>query len=371
MNSICVASCNPVRDSWVFDLVSWYLDEEGFVDKEKNGKIRFYVVHEGTFVFADDEQWFKDNLPDTVTNSLTGEYIPPKRFSFVQLTIFNNPILLKKNPRYLSELQNLPPHERDAQLYGNWLVRLENPDYFSRHMVRGKNGERVVPHVPIGATRVRAWDKAATEYIPKINNNDADFTACIGMAKDKYGNYYIYGDFCKENYDQHEQVYGKFRKNSAQRDQIMLEQARYDGKDTYLVIAKDAGADGKTVYQELSKKFLAEGFKVKPSLSGHSQSKWTRFEPFLCACQAGVVHIVESSFPDQRTLDKFYAELEAFNPDPVTGKWRSNRTIKDDLIDVCADAYSFLAGLRVIEVPNIHALPKPPLSNKALELGSI
>ena len=118
MNSICVASCNPVRDSWVFDLVSWYLDEEGFVDKEKNGAIRYYVVNEGQFVFADYEEWFKENMPHCVTNSLTGEYIPPKRFSFVQLTIFSNPILLQKNPRYLSELQNLPPHERDAQLYG-------------------------------------------------------------------------------------------------------------------------------------------------------------------------------------------------------------------------------------------------------------
>ncbi len=371
MNSICVASCNPVKDSWVFDLVSWYLDDEGFVDKEKNGKIRYYVVNDGQFIFADEEEWFKENMPDSVTNSLTGEYIPPKRFCFVQLTIFSNPILLQKNPRYLSELQNLPPHERDAQLYGNWFAKAEKPAYFDRTMVQGKYGERIVDSVPLGATRVRAWDKAATEFIPKINNTDADFTACIGMAKDKLGNYYIYGDFCKENYDPHEKVYGKFRKNSAQRDQIMLEQAHYDGKETYVVIAKDAAADGKTVYEQLARNFLAAGFKVKPSKNTQNQSKWTRFEPFLCACQAGLVHIVESSFPDKRTLEMFYAELEAFNPDPKTGKWRSGRHIKDDVLDCCSDAFALLSTEKIYQVPKLGAFASPPPTTKAIALADM
>lgn len=276
---------------------------------------------------------------------------------------------MQKNPRYLSELQNLPPHERDAQLYGNWLVRADKPEYFSREMVRGKHGERVVPFVPAGSVRVRAWDKAATEFIPKINNTDADFTACIGMARDKLGNIYIYADFCKENYDPHEKVFGKFRKNSAQRDAIMIEQAKHDGKDTYIVVAKDPGADGKSVYEELSKKFLSEGFKLKQSAFSQSQSKWTRFEPFLCACQAGIVHIVEDSFPDQRTLDLFYAELEAFNPDSKTGKWRSGRHVKDDVLDCCSDAYGWLVKKREVQTPNLHKLPPPPLTQKAISLA--
>ena len=371
MNSICVASCNPVRDSWVFDLVSWYLDEQGFVDKEKNGKIRYYVVFEGQFIFADEEEWFLENMPECVTNALNGEYIPPKRFCFVQLTIFSNPILLQKNPRYLSELQNLPPHERDAQLYGNWFARSIKPSFFNRDMVKGKNGERIIDQVPLGAMRVRAWDKAATEFVPKINNTDADFSACIGMAKDKLGNFYIYGDFCKDNYDPHEKVYGKFRKNSAQRDQIMLAQAEHDGRDTYVVVAKDPAADGKAVYEQLSKMFLSSGYKIKPSKSTQSQSKWTRFEPFLCACQAGLVHIVESSFPDARTLELFYSELEAFSPDPTTGKWRSGRLVKDDVLDCCSDAYSFLAGEKVSVLPQLHKLPPPPPSLKATSLFDI
>lgn len=89
MNSLCIGTCNPNRDSWVYDLVSWYLDDRGYVDKAKNGTIRYYIVKDGGFIFADDEEWFKENMPEAVTNSHTGDYIPPKKFAFVQLTIFD------------------------------------------------------------------------------------------------------------------------------------------------------------------------------------------------------------------------------------------------------------------------------------------
>jgi hypothetical protein len=92
MNSIFVGTCNPDRNSWVFDLVSWYLDDRGYVDQEKNGKIRYYIVKDAQFIFADEESWFLENMPDTVTNSHDGSYIPPKKFCFVQLTIFDNPV---------------------------------------------------------------------------------------------------------------------------------------------------------------------------------------------------------------------------------------------------------------------------------------
>jgi phage terminase large subunit-like protein len=348
MNSICIGTCNPSKDNWVFELVEWYLDEKGFVDPEKNGKIRYYVVKDGSFIFADEESWFLENMPEAVTNSHTGEYIPPKKFCFVQLTIFHNPILLEKNPRYLSELQNLPPHERDAQLYGNWFATELKPEYFSRKMVKGEFNERLALSVPLGAMRVTAWDKAATEYSPKLRNTDADFTACAHMAKDKEGFFYIYGNYCPENFDKHEQVYGKFRLNSGPRDDIMLKQAIYDGADVPIIIARDAGADGKQVFQEMAKKFVSKGFKVASSQSPVTKGKFAKFEPFLMACQSGLVRIVESSF-DARTLELFYQELEAFAPELQNGKaWRSSRKFKDDWVDSIADCFNYLSTTKYI-----------------------
>lgn len=367
MNSLCMGTCNPNRDSWVFDLVSYYLDEDGFVDPEKNGKIRYYVVKDHSFIFADEESWFLENMPDTVTNSQDGSYIPPKRFCFVQLTIFHNPILLSKNPRYLSELQNLPPHERDSQLYGNWFAKADKAEFWKREMVRGVNGEKVVTCLPPHCRKVLAFDKAVTEYLPKLNNTDADFTASIHMAKDRDGNYYIYGNYCPENYDQYEQVYGKFRKNSGDRDRIMLAQAEYDGKDTYVVIARDASADGLQVFQEMSKKFIEKGFKVSSATSAPTASKFSRFEPFLMACQAGFVRILENSF-EPRTLEAYYKELESFAPTLPNGKkWRSTRVIKDDWTDCTADAFSVLSQQKVYTVPKLSVLNDPTIK-KNLDL---
>lgn len=374
MNSICIGTCNPHKNNWVHDLVKWYLDDEGFVDKERNGAIRYYVVKDNEFVFAEEEEWFSENMPETVfvMNPVTGTemYVPPKKFCFVQLTIFDNPILIKLNPRYLSELQNLPEHERASQLFGNWNSEADIVKYFDRKWVRGIDGERVKKSLPLGCRMVTAWDKANTEYSPKLKNTDADFTACIHMAKCREGFYYIYGNFAPTTYDQYEKLYGKFRLNSGARDQLMLLQAKHDGSDVPIVIAQDVGADGKQVFQELAKKFIAEGFKVVPSAMATTKGKAVRFEPFLSAAQSGLVYIVEDSFPDSRTLNAFYQELEQFQPDE-NGKWRSSRKIKDDWIDVVSDCFNYLNTAKVYATPNLSALPPPPLSTKAIALSDL
>ena len=362
MNSFCVGTCNPSKSSWVFDLVKWYLDDEGFVDKAKNGRIRYFVVKDNNFVFADEESWFSENMPETVTakNPNTGEefYIPPKKFSFIQLTIFDNHILLKKNPRYLSELQNLPEHERAKQLYGNWFVEEDKAKYFDRKMVRGVHGERVKNALPLKCKKAIAWDKANTEYVVKLHNTDADFTASMHMAKCSSGFYYIYADFHESNYDEHEKVYGKFRLASGARDQIMLNQANHDGRDVDIIIAQDVGADGKQVYQEMSKKFLSSGFRVKSAVTSVQTRKFTRFEPFLMAAEQGLIFIVEDSFPDTRTLEMFYKELEQFAPTINGKKWRSTRTIKDDMCDVISDLYNYLNKTQIIPKITMSSLSK-------------
>lgn len=364
MNSVCIGTCNPHRENWVYDLVKWYLDDEGFVDKAKNGQIRWYVVKDNDFIFADSEEWFSENMPETVyiTNPSTNEqmYVPPKKFCFVQLTIFDNPILIRLNPRYLSELQNLPEHERASQLFGNWHSESDKIKFFDRKWLRGQHGERVKKSLPEGCQRVVAWDKANTEYSPKIKNTDADFTACIHMAKDSNGFYYIYGDFAKTTFDEHEQVYGKFRKAAGERDQLMLLQAKHDGRETKVVLAQDAGADGKQVFQEIAKKFVAEGFKIYPSAASGTRSKSSRFEPFLSAAQSGLVFIVEDSFPDTRTLNAFYRELEQFQPNE-DGKWRSSRKIKDDWVDTTADCFNHLCRVKTYTVPKLTALNDPTI----------
>lgn len=252
----------------------------------------------------------------------------------------------------ISELQNLPEHERAKQLYGNWLAEPDSVQYFDRKRVRGIDGERVVKSLPEGCVKVRAWDKSNTEFSPKLQNTDADFTACVGMCKDRHGNYYIYGDFCPTNYDPWEKVYGKFRFGHGKRDNIMLEQAEHDGHDTTVIIAQDAGADGKQIFQQMAKTFLQKGFKVKTAVTSVQTNKFAKFETFLSAVDAGLVYIWEDSFPDKRTLDMFYQELERFSPMRDGKKWRSNRRFKDDVCDVVSDAFNTLATQKSTQSQN-------------------
>lgn len=190
MDSFCVGTCNPNPDSWCRELVEWYLDDNGTPRDDRVGAIRYYIVLDGDFVFADSEEYFQEEHPDAVYvhNPLTDEtiYIPPKKFTFIAGNIFDNPALIKANPRYLSELQNLPDHERSRQLWGNWYARPKGSNYFERDWLG------MADKVPAGAKCVRGWDKASTE--PSEKYKHPDFTASIKMFKDKEGYYYIAGD---------------------------------------------------------------------------------------------------------------------------------------------------------------------------------
>ena len=113
MDSFAIGTCNPDPDNWVYEsLLKWYVDQDtGLPDPERQGVVRYFIILDGEFVFGDDEEYFKKNYPDSVYIDIPGqlekEYIPPKTFTFIQLSVFDNPILLKHNPRYLSELKNL------------------------------------------------------------------------------------------------------------------------------------------------------------------------------------------------------------------------------------------------------------------------
>ncbi len=43
-------SMNPDRDHFIYDWVEPFLDEEGYPDPEKCGRIRWYVMNDGVMV---------------------------------------------------------------------------------------------------------------------------------------------------------------------------------------------------------------------------------------------------------------------------------------------------------------------------------
>lgn len=337
-----VGTCNPNPDSWVLDVIEWYLDEDGFPREDRCGVIRYFVVIGGDFVWGDSEEYFRENYPDAVnvTNPVTKEktYIPPKKFTFINGNVFDNPALIALNPNYVSELQNLPDHERDRQLWGNWYARPTGANFFQRDWLVE------VDTWPEKSKSCRAWDKAATQ--PSETNRHPDYTACIPRMHKHEGYYYIVWDTHQDNKDPRDNdkdVRGKFRLRSGERDLKVLQQAHHDGSDCHVVFPVDPSAAGKVEFEYSAKLLTQEGFIVKKDPMPNNKSKLTRFQPFANACSNGLVRVVRSTFPNKATYDAYMKELEAFDGEPSTS------ARKDDWADATASAFNYICKQKQIK----------------------
>lgn len=324
-----VISCNPLPDHKIAEMIDWYLDEEGYPDKEKEGKYRYFLIVDDDFVWSSDPQ-------ELIDKYRTDRYTPkPLSFSFVSSTIYDNKICMEQNPGYVSFLEGLNRVEKARLLFGNWKIRPDGANYFDRKWLNK------LDYMPRLVTRARAWDKASTE--PNDNNRQPDFSACVGMGKTENGDIVIFGNYCDENYDEETETHGRFRKRPGEREEIILLQAIHDGDNTTIIMPEDPSSSGKSEFISSSKKLIEEGFIVRKDPACPTSRKLKRFEPFSAACQNRLVFIVESSF-DIKTLNYFYKELEAFDGE------RSSRTRKDDMADATATAFNYISQKKNIPI---------------------
>jgi len=170
------ATCNP-EPGWLANLLAWWIGEDGYAIPERSGKIRWMVRVEEQIQWFDTEYQALETYPD----------IPPKSVAFILATVFDNQILLSKDPGYIANLKALPLIDRerllgDAQRGGNWKIKPAAGKVFNRVWFK------VVNAVPAGGQVVRRWDFAATEK--ELNKNDPDYTASCLMLMVK-GEYYI------------------------------------------------------------------------------------------------------------------------------------------------------------------------------------
>lgn len=335
--SYCMASCNPDSESWVLKWIEWWLDSEGYPDPEKKGKLRYYIVVDDQPIFGDSPEDLMERYPDQckVYNPIDDCYVQvtPKSLTFVGGTIFDNPILIKKNPAYLAELNSLPRIEKARLLDGNWFVKPEGSGFFKREWLEE------VDSIPDKTICCRAWDKAGS--IPSETYRYPDYTASIKIHKDKDGIMYIVGDYDPNAKDKGEDIVGRFRRRAGDRENLIKDQAELDGTDCIIILAKDSGQAGQTEFLESAKRLMAEGFVVKADPMANNKTKVTKFTPFSAAAQNGLVKIVPSTFPNKATLNHFFKELENFDGE------RSTATKKDDLVDCTASAYNYMCSARV------------------------
>lgn len=129
------ATCNPDPESWVIDLIGWWIDSDtGNVIPERDGIIRYFVRDGDGYIWGDTREecikkaWYL--LEDIVAKSGIDASIFVKSITFISGDIYQNKELLKANPEYLANLMAQDDDTKAQLLFGNWKIRISDVDLY-------------------------------------------------------------------------------------------------------------------------------------------------------------------------------------------------------------------------------------------------
>lgn len=297
------ASTNPDADSWVAKFLEWWIDQDtGYAIPERSGKIRYMARVNEEIVWGDTREEVVQIANDSGYDvEISDEDV--KSVSFVASSVYDNQVLLKNNPGYLSNLKAQSIVERERLLFGNWKIKAARGLYFPRSAL-----PELLETIPNDVTRwVRGWDLAATDT---DEGGDPAYTASVLLGKRKNGRYVI-ADATNNRY-------------KAEKVRTLVKQCAVADKAKYkrvrIRMSIDPGQAGKEQYQSYVK--MLAGFSVNGVRE--SGTKEARAEPFAAQWQAGNVDVVAGpwteallgqyeSFPESKFKDLVDAGSNAFN----------------------------------------------------------
>lgn len=280
------ATTNPDALSWVKDFLAPWLKAD-HPDHAESGELRWFVRDGGQIL------WVPPGTPDA------------KSVTFVRASVFDNRILLEKDPGYLANLKALSLVDRKRLLDGDWEV-VEGGNIFRREWFTLLNA------APAGLRLVRYWDLAATEAKP---GKDPDWTA--GALVGRGNGVYVILDIqrVRATPGQVEDLV----KQTAQ-----LDRQRYGAVDIFM--EQEPGASGVAVIQRYRQHVL-NGYPFW----GHRATgpKAERAKPVSAQAEAGNVKLVSGLWNND-----WINEAAAF-PNPE---------VHDDQVDAVSGAFEKLAA---------------------------
>lgn len=126
------ATCNPDPDSWVANMIAWWIDQDtGFPIPERSGVLRWFVRDGDGFEWADTREELAERYPED----------DPLSFTFIPATLWDNPF---RDPTYEARLRKMSHALKMQLLYGNWAIREKVP-----HQVFRADPDRVEYDEPL------------------------------------------------------------------------------------------------------------------------------------------------------------------------------------------------------------------------------
>jgi predicted phage terminase large subunit-like protein len=296
-----VATCNPDADSWVAELIAWWIDQDtGYPIPERSGVVRYFYRIQSVMHWADTAEELELAFPEM------SAIAPPKSFTFIAATIEDNQILLQTNPQYKSNLLSLHPVEMERLLKGNWKIKFQAGTIFNRNWFEIVWG---LPEKKHGTT-VAFWDFAATSKEYATSQSFYSARVKITLIDDVF---YII--------DCHWEQVG-----ADDGDDSVLMFAHQDGKYCKVRWELEGGSAGKKYESQLKK--VLSGFNasgVKPL-----GDKVTRALPLARSAKQGKVKLLRASWNDQ-----FLAAVNQFDG--------TKKPLINDIVDAADGAYAELA----------------------------
>ncbi|MEM0167476.1 MAG: phage terminase large subunit [Thermoplasmatales archaeon] len=296
-------TCNPDADSWVRNLVDWYIDTEtGLSIPERSGIIRWFIRIDDSIKWASTKEELQNKYPTSL----------PKSFSYIPASVFDNKKLLEADPGYLANLHALSRVERERLLHGNWNVKSTAGLYFKKEYFE------IVDAIPPTRQKIRYWDRASTK---KTENNDPDYTVGIKIEKDLNNILYV-TDMVR------------IQESPLQVQNIIKNTAIRDGISVKIGIEEDPGQAGVADAEHLTR--LLQGFSVKRNRV--MKDKVTRASPVSAQAEAGNIKVLRAKWNDD-----FFKELENFpegNHDDIVD------SLSGAFLLINSDTYSLAAMAR-------------------------
>ncbi len=287
-------TCNPAgKGHWLTNWLEWYLLPSGLPDPDKCGVVRWFTMRDNQMVWGNTKEELQKEIPGCT----------PLSFTFINANVYDNPVLMQRQPEYVAWLEGQDRETKEALLYGNWYVTKQFDSYFKRQNCT------IVDMPPLSGKRFRGFDWAGS--VPDEVNKDPDYTATVLMSKsgDKY---------CIEHAH-------RFRKKFHEVEQYLFDLSRTEPDDIVYVIAVDAGASGLAYARSLQQKLAEQTGRYSILHPSGNKSKLIRFRPFASVAQSGAISVVSAPWNDW-----FFDELEQFKGD---GKQH------DDALDAAVSAF--------------------------------